>query len=349
VIPVLLFLVEARSHAAVPLWHSDDESVSLELGVVMRLSFMPYTGGDSDPYNFDPLFSEGFELNAMAARLKGDLPYHLHYGLEIGVHGGHLTVHEAVVSFAPLDFLKIKVGKLLNPTFHNLRLEDENLGIPFRAIVVRQTQPRQVTGVTLHGTIYNVVSYWLGFYPTDTSFRDRTFGASMAVHPLGPVAERETGFYPGEQGYDRFLFSIGGGFLNTYYEGIDDTYRRWGFDLAMHYRMVSLVGGWFRYRSNTQAVSCGNVTYETKINQGFYVQASGFVVPGHLCLLCRYERNDFGAPMTDWAAHEEDVVTCSAALHLRNGLFTFWAGYTHRRDDLRLENDHAFLAFQVVI
>jgi hypothetical protein len=344
-----IVLCATRSHASVPVWQSKDGNVSLDLGVVMALEFVPYVGDDADPYNFDPLFSEGFVLGALAARVTGRLPYHLNYGLELGVHGGHLTAHEAEVSFTPFDFLKIKMGKILNPTFQNLRIEDEGLGIPFRAIIVRMTQPRQVTGLALYGTMLNVVSYWLGYYPTDTSFRDRTFGASVAVHPLGPVADRETGFYPGEKGYEGFRFSIGAGVLATYYEGIEDTYRRWGFDLVMHYRMVSVVGGWFRYRSNTQALSCGNVTYETNINQGFYVQASGFVVPGHLCLVCRYERDDLDAPMTDWAAREEDVITCSAALHLGNGLVTVWAGYSHRRDDLHLDNDHAFAALQVVL
>jgi hypothetical protein len=43
------------------------------------------------------------------------------------------------------------------------------------------------------------------------------------------------------------------------------------------------------------------------------------------------------------------VITCSAALHLGNGLVTVWAGYSHRRDDLHLDNDHAFAALQVVL
>ncbi len=350
---VLLFLAAATAapcaHASVPLWKSKDDAISLDLGLLMSVYLVPYAGKDTDPYNFDPLYSEGFKINTVAARLTGDLPYHLHYGLEIGMHGGHLSVHEAAVAFTPLDFLKLKIGKLLNPTFHNLRIEDENLGIPARPIVVSMTQPRHVTGFMLYGTLFEVASYWLGFYPTDTKFRDRTFGGAVAIHPLGPVAEKETGFYPGEPGYDRLRFSIGAGVLDTWYEDAEDTYRRWGLDLVMHYRMIALVGGWFRYRSNTSGISCGEETYETRINQGFYVQASGFVVPGILCLLCRYERDYLDAPMTDWAADLEDVITCSAAVHLRKGLITLWAGYTHRRDDLGLDNDHAFAALQIVI
>lgn len=337
------------AHASVPLWSSKDDSISLEMGLLLNVTLVPYAGENSDPYNFDPLYSEGFKINTVAARFLGKLPYHLHYGLEVGMHGGHLSVHEAVVAFEPWDFLKLRAGKLLNPTFHNLRIQDENLGIPARPIVMDITQPRQVTGFTLYGTLFNVVSYWLGFYPTDTKFRDRTFGGSASIHPLGPVAEKETGFYPGEDGYDKFRFAIGAGVLDTWYEKAEDTYRRWGFDLVMQYRMIALTGGWFRYRSNTSTVSCGEETYETKLNQGFYVQASGFVLPGTLCLLCRYERNYLDAPMTDWAAELEDVITCSLAVHLKRGLVTLWAGFTHRRDDLGLDNDHAFAAIQIVI
>jgi len=346
---ILLLAITASpstASAARTLWQSEELDISLRAGLNVTLSLVPYIGGDADPYNFDPLYSEGLRLNRAGLELSGRLPYKLDYRFHAGAHGDTLIIREAVIRWSPFDFLRITAGKFNNPTFHNLRLEDEDQALPLRPLLLQMSQPRQVTGVAVSGILLRRVSYWLGFYPTDTKFAELNFGAAVAFHPLGPVARRATGFWPHEQGYQELRFSVGAGVLNTTYGDIEDTYRRWGGDLVVQYRMLSLAAAYYRYRSNTQTTSCGYTTYQTRINHGFSIQASGFVIQERLSATCRYERLYLDAPMTDWAAGLEDVLTCAATLHLRRDLLKVWAGYTARIDDENLNNDHAFVAVQ---
>ena len=128
---------------------------------------------------------------------------------------------------------------------------------------------------------------------------------------------------------------------------LDDSYTRWGADLAAHWRMLSLVAGFARYRANTESSSCGRPTWLTRLNQGVWVQAGAFVLPGRVGLQCRWEWDDVGAPLTDWAATDEHAVTCAGTWHVVKRMLVLRAGFQRRQDDAGLENDHAFVDVQV--
>ena len=335
------------ARGAVPVYRGDAPDVALDLGLLLDVLAVPWLGEDADPYNLDPLFSEGLRLHRLDLRWTGRLPHDVSVHIRTGQHGHGVEVLEAEVAVALHELLSLTAGRFHNPTLALLRRHDEALALPFRPLALRSSHPGHVTGLLASGGRPRLASWWLTFCPTDTRFSERTVGAAVALHPLGPVARRASGFLPDEAGYEDLRLAVGAGVLDTTYAELDDSYTRWGLDLVAHWRGLSLLAGLSRYRANAEASSCGRSTWVTRINQGVWVQAGAFVLPGRLSLHCRWEWDEVGAPLTDWAAGEETVVTCAGTWHVVRDRLALRAGYSHRRDDEGLDNDHLFVDVQV--
>jgi len=335
------------ARGAVPVYRDEASGVALDLGLLADMMLVPWIGGDADPYNLDPLYSEGLRGRRLDLRWEARLPHGVSVDLRAGEHGHGLSLVDAEVSVALHELFSLTAGRFHNPTLLMLRMHDEELALPFRPLVLRGNHPAHVTGVLASGSWPALFSWWLTFCPTDTRFSERTFGGALALHPLGPPAPRTAGFFPGEEGYEELRIAVGAGVLDTTYAELDDSYTRWGADLIVHWRMLSLVGGFARYRSNTESSSCGKPTWLTRVNQGLWVQAGAFVLPGSVGLHCRWEWDDIGAPLTDWAATDEHAITCAGTWHVVRHTLALRARFQRRQDDAGLENDHAFLDLQV--
>jgi phosphate-selective porin OprO and OprP len=283
------------------------DSFPLSLGRLLRLS--GYTQVRFQGYQLKGKPNE-FDIRRARLDFQGDFSTQWSYRLLIdfvgnsGANGTAPTggplvspaLMDAFIAFKPWDFMKITAGQFTLPFSLENLTQDRNLETIDRSQVVSALVARkgdgsnnladsignqngrdvgiQVSGSLIQLADRKLLDYYLalldgaGINTVDNN-SSKDIDARLVFHPF-KILDIGGSYY---NGFDRFTSS----------PGKDQDRSRWGVEMALNYRNLALKSEFIQGRE-------GN--HDPIIHQGWYAQASYFLLPKYLQGVFRYDTYD---------------------------------------------------------
>lgn len=161
---------------------------------------VPYVGPDADVVLLDPVWAAGVLPHPVAARAHLVGPSDLHASLAVEMsreHFGQLGVGEAVVGWAPA-WAAVWGGLADVPVTRDRELHPEDRVAVHEPVLSRHFLPQHMAGVGLGARPGDVVHGRVGVAWASPTADAPWVWSRVAVHPLGPLPEREAEPLPGD-------------------------------------------------------------------------------------------------------------------------------------------------------